>query len=135
MGTYTKQRANDRLTIPGASAYPCMKISRWKTFVSSTRGFSLYNINKSGICFESSRIYKKGEVVCVMVKIPGEKRFYVEASIKWVEDKPRTAGYCVGAQLQPFGKGKNLNSFKTLQRLRDLHNKYNEAFQPALSHS
>jgi Tfp pilus assembly protein PilZ len=135
MGSYTKHRANDRLTIPGASAYPCMRISRWKSFLRSTRSYSLYNINKSGICFESSRLYKMGEVVCIMVKIPGEKSFYVEASIKWIEDKPRSAGYSIGAQLQPFGKGKNLNSFKTLQRLRDLHKKHSEVLQTSLAHS
>jgi hypothetical protein len=135
MATYKKQRANDRLEIPGAAAYPCMKINRWKSFFPSTRGLSLYNINKSGICFESSRLYKKGEVICIMVKIPGEKSFFVEAGIKWIEDKPRSAGYCIGAQLQPFGRGKNFNSYKTLQRLRDLHKKYSEVLHASLAPS
>ena len=135
MGSYTKQRTNERLEIPGAIAYPCVKINRWRFLLGSVKGMSLYNINKSGICFESGKLYKKGAVICIMVKIPGEKPFFVEANIKWVEDKPRSAGYSIGAQLQPFGKGKNLNSFKTLYRLRELHKKYDGVLQTAMAHS
>jgi hypothetical protein len=135
MGTYQKHRANDRLKIPGASVYPCKRISHLRLIFGSIRGLTLFNINKSGICFESSNLYKKGEIICIMVKIPGEKRFFVEACVKWLEDKPESSRYYVGAQLQPFGKGKNLNSYKTLHRLRELHKKYNDSIHPALAHS
>ena len=135
MGTYQKHRTNDRLKIPGANVIPCKKISHLKLIFGSFKGLTLFNINKSGICFESTSLYKKGDVVCVLVKIPGEKRFYVEACVKWQEDKPGSSHYFVGAQLQPYGKGKNFNSYKTLQRLRDLHEKYNDSLQSALAQS
>jgi hypothetical protein len=135
MATYTKQRSNDRLKIPGAVVYPCLKVNRWSFFLGSIKASELYNINKSGICFESGKLYRKGESVCVMVKIPGEKRFYVEANIKWIEDKPKSSGYYIGAQLQPFGKGRKFNSYKTLHRLRELHKKYDETLYTAMAHS
>lgn len=135
MGTYQKQRSNDRIEIPGAVVFPCVKINRWKFFLRAVKGMALYNINKSGICFESNKLYRIGEVVCILVKIPGEKSFFVEASIKWIDDKTIGTGYCIGAQLQPFGKGRAFNSYRTLQRLRDLHKKHNDVLHTAIAHS
>lgn len=86
----------------------------------------LCNITKSGICFESDKKFDAGEKVCVDIRIPGEKELRLYGNIKWTSDDRSVNSGLIGAQFSAFGKGRDYNSLKSLDRLRILHKKYGQ---------
>ena len=68
-----------------------------------------------------------GEPVFVDIKIPGEKNIRLIGNIKWINHRFPGKSSLIGAQFLAFGKGRNYNSTKTLERLRDLYSRYSAA--------
>ena len=87
----------------------------------------LFNITKSGICFASDKKFDAGEHVCIDIIIPGEKELRLYGSIKWISEDMASEACLIGAQFSAFGKGRNYNSLKSLDRLRTLHQEYGRA--------
>jgi hypothetical protein len=118
-----EQRAADRIRIPGAVVV-FKKRNKFGFFERQSKPMQLFNINKSGLCFESDRQLNYGEYFAVDVSIPGEDNFRLLGNVRWAEEKYRNDSHRIGAQFLAFGKGRNYNSIKSLERLRELHNKY-----------
>jgi hypothetical protein len=118
-----EQRATERIYIPGALVV-FRKRNKLGLFERFSRPMELYNITKSGICFRSDRRLNRGEPVCVDIIIPGEKTIRLVGSVKWT-DEQRAFDHClIGAQFSAFGRGKNYNPIKSLERLREIQYKY-----------
>ena len=119
------KRAFDRIQIPGASVI-FRKKNKLGFFERFSRPMELFNITKSGICFASERKFDAGEYVCIDIIIPGEKELRLYGSIKWISEDMATEAGLFGAQCSAFGKGRNYNSLKSLDRLRTLHQEYGQ---------
>ena len=123
MAEKSEKRAFDRLKIPGASVI-FRKRNKLGLFERASRPMALYNITKSGVCFESDKKYERGEPVLIDIQIPGEEELRLYGRIKWISEDGRDFNCLIGAQFSAFGKGRNYNSLKSLDRLRSLHNKF-----------
>jgi hypothetical protein len=119
------KRAFDRIQIPGASVI-FRKKNKLGFFERFSRPMELFNITKSGVCFASDKIFYAGEHVCIDIIIPGEKEIRLYGSIKWISEDMSTDARLIGAQFSAFGKGRNYNSLKSLDRLRTLHQEYGQ---------
>ena len=84
----------------------------------------LYNLTKSGICFRSDRRLHRGEPLCVDILIPGEKIIRLLGNVMWTDEQSPARDCMIGAQFSAFGKGRNYNSIRSLERLREIQNKY-----------
>lgn len=126
MSNSQDKRTFDRLHIPGAVVL-FRKRNKINLFDRFSRPMQLFNITKSGICFESERNFNRGEPVFVYIKIPGEKDIRIIGSIKWIDHRLPGKSSLIGAQFLAFGKGRNYNSIKTLERLRELYSRYSAA--------
>jgi hypothetical protein len=118
-----EQRAFDRIHIPGALVV-FRKRNKLGFFERFSKPMELYNITKSGICFRSDRKLRRGEPLCVDIIIPGEKTIRLLGSVMWMDDKSTTRECMIGAQFTAFGKGRNYNSIRSLERLREIQQKY-----------
>jgi hypothetical protein len=119
----SEKRAFDRIRIPGASVI-FRKKNKLGFFERFSRPMELFNITKSGICFASDKRFDAGEYVCIEIIIPGEKELRLYGSIKWISEDMSSEACLIGAQFSAFGKGRNYNSLKSLDRLRTLHQEY-----------
>jgi hypothetical protein len=117
------KRAFDRLQIPGALVI-FRKKNKLGFFERYSKPMELFNITKSGVCFASDKKFDAGENVCIDIKIPGEKELRLFGNIKWISENLASAVCLIGAQFSAFGKGRNYNSLKSLDRLRSLHQEY-----------
>ena len=118
-----EKRAYERMAIPGAAVVFRRK-NRLGLFERFSRPMELYNITKSGICFKSEKKLARGSTLYVDIIIPGEKTLRLIGHVKWIEDEFSPGACLIGAQFYAYGKGKNYNSIKALERLRKLHDKY-----------
>jgi len=118
-----EQRAADRIIIPGAVVI-YKKRNRLGLFERSSKPMQLYNINKSGICFECDRKLTNGEPLWFEIIIPGEENLRLFGTVKWIDQKYPENICLIGAQFIAFGQGRNYNTIRSLERLRELHNKY-----------
>jgi hypothetical protein len=117
------QRAFDRIHIPGALVI-FRKRNKLGFFERFSRPMELYNITKSGICFRSDRKLNRGEPLCVDILIPGEKIIRLLGNVMWMDEKSPARECMIGAQFSAFGKGRNYNSIRSLERLREIQTKY-----------
>ena len=117
------KRAFNRMQIPGASVI-FRKKNKLGFFERFSKPMELFNITKSGICFASDKKFDAGEHVCIDIIIPGEKELRLYGNIKWISEDMVTEACLIGAQFSAFGKGRNYNSLKSLDRLRSLHQDY-----------
>jgi len=123
MGDKREQRAVDRIRIPGAVVV-FKKRNKFGLFERQSKPMQLYNINKSGLCFESDKHMHYGDSFAVDILIPGEENIRLLGNVRWMDQK-YTNNFCrIGAQFHAFGKGRNYNTIKSMERLRELHNKY-----------
>ena len=118
-----EQRATDRIHIPGALVV-FRKRNKLGMFERFSKPMELYNITKSGVCFKSDRRLQRGEPLCVDIIIPGEKSIRLLGSVKWTDDNSPSHHCMIGAQFKAFGKGRNYNSIRSLERLREIQQKY-----------
>jgi hypothetical protein len=118
-----EQRRADRIKIPGAVVI-YKKRNRFGIFERPSKPMQLYNINKSGICFESDKILSNGEPLWFDIIIPGEQSLRLFGNVKWIDDKYPENHCLIGAQFLAFGQGRHYNSIRSLERLRELHHRY-----------
>lgn len=118
-----EQRAVDRIRIPGAVVV-FKKRNRFGLFERQSKPMQLYNINKSGLCFESDKQMNYGDSFAVDILIPGEENIRLLGNVRWMDQKYANNFCRIGAQFHAFGKGRNYNSIRSLERLRELHTKY-----------
>jgi len=111
------------MEIPGASVV-YRKKNKLGFFERFSKPMVLFNITKSGVCFASEKKFDAGENVCIDIIIPGEKELRLYGSIKWISEDMANDARLIGAQFSAFGKGRNYNSLKSLDRLRTLHQDY-----------
>ena len=117
------KRATDRLSIPGATVV-FRKRNALGVFELFSRPVPLYNFTKSGICFQSERKFRMGELLHIDITIPNEKTLRLVGEIRWIEDNMDENSCTVGAQFSAFGKGRNYNPLRALEKLRRLQQKY-----------
>ncbi len=117
------KRAFNRMQIPGASVI-FRKKNKLGFFDRFSKPMQLFNITKSGVCFAADKKFDAGEYVCINIIIPGEKELRLYGSIKWISEDIANDGCLIGAQFSAFGKGRNYNPLKSLDRLRTLHQEY-----------
>ena len=119
------KRAFNRMQIPGASVI-FRKKNKLGFFDRFSKPMQLFNITKSGVCFAADKKFDAGENVCIDIIIPGEKELRLYGSIKWISEDIVSDSCLIGAQFSAFGKGRNYNPLKSLDRLRTLHQEYGQ---------
>jgi len=117
------KRNTDRIHIPDATVIFRYR-NRFNFFERFSRPMKLYNLTKSGLCFRSERRLDPGVALSVDIIIPGEKRLRLIGAVKWIDDRTADETCLIGAQFTAFGKGRNYNSIRSLERLRRLQQKY-----------
>ena len=117
------KRAFDRIEIPGAFVM-FRKRNKFGFLERSSKPMQLFNLTKSGICFECDKKFYTGEPVCVNIQIPGEQSLRLYGKIRWIGDDLIGEAQLIGAQFSAFGKGRNYNPVRSLDHLRTLQNKY-----------
>ncbi len=118
-----EKRAVSRIQIPEATV-SFKRGSRFPIIERFSRPYSLQDITKSGLCFESPDSFKRGELVHFDIRIPGEKTIRIEANVCWTQSGNGSSVHRVGAQFRPFGKGIHMNSMRSLETLRVIETKY-----------
>jgi hypothetical protein len=114
----------DRFKIPDAFIEIFTDQTRFLLFTKFTRKMPLHNLSKSGICFVSSKPYKKGQFLLLNVNIPGERKIKLKADVCWVKNGYQKDKYLVGSQIRAFGNQDKFNSFSILKRLKEIEYKY-----------
>ena len=76
------------------------------------------DINKSGACLQSEEPLKGGDLINLIISVPGERRILVKGYIKWITFDQNNSHACMGTQFLAYGKGKKYNSSGSLERLR-----------------
>jgi hypothetical protein len=117
------KRASDRLNIPGASLV-FRKRNALGVFELFPRPAQLFNFTKSGVCFQSEKKFRLGELIYVDISIPNEKPLRLVGEVRWIDDNIENDTCTVGAQFSAFGKGRNYNPLRALEKLRRLQQKY-----------
>ena len=117
------QRFTDRVMIPGATVI-FRKRNKLGFFERVSRPMELYNFTKSGICFRSEKRFRLGDSICVDIIIPDEKSLRLVGQVRWIDDDIPSETCIIGAQFKAFGKGRNYNPMRTLEKLRILHSKF-----------
>ena len=123
MDTEKDKRNTDRIQIPDAVVIFRQR-NRLGLFERFSRPMKLYNLTKSGVCFRSEKRLDPGSSLCVDIIIPGEKKLRMIGDVKWIDDRMADKSCLIGAQFTAFGKGRNYNSIRSLERLRRLQEKY-----------
>jgi hypothetical protein len=119
------QRATDRVKIPGGSVV-YRKRNKLGFFDRFSKPMELFNITKSGICFKSNKMFPRGETLLIEIIIPGEQSLRLLGVVKWIENPITNHEIYIGAQFTAFGKGRNYNPIKSLERLRFIQEKFSE---------
>jgi hypothetical protein len=76
------------------------------------------DINKSGACIQSEEPLKGGDIINLIISIPGERKILVKGYIKWITFVHDNSYACMGTQFLAYGDGKKYNSSGSLERLR-----------------
>ena len=119
------QRATDRVKIPGGSVL-YRKRNKFGLFDRFSKPMELFNITKSGVCFKSDKLFHRGEVLLIEIIIPGEQSLRLLGVVKWIENPFSNHHTLIGAQFSAFGKGRDYNPIKSLERLRFIQEKFSE---------
>ena len=119
-----KRALIDRFIIPDAFIEIFTDQTRLFLLPKFSRKMPLYNLSKSGICFISSKPYKKGQFLLLNVNIPGERKIKLKTDVRWVKNGYQKNKYLVGTQIRAFGNQDIFNSMSTLKRLKEIENKY-----------
>ncbi len=117
------KRHTDRIRIPEAMVIFRQR-SRIGFFERFSRPMKLCNLTKSGLCFRSEKPLNPGSPLCVDIIIPGEKKLRLIGDVKWIDERMTDRTCLIGAQFTAFGRGRNYNSIRSLERLRKLQEKY-----------
>jgi hypothetical protein len=119
------QRATDRVKIPGGSVV-YRKRNKLGLFDRFSKPMELFNITKSGVCFKSDKMFDRGETLLIEIIIPGEQALRLLGVVRWIENPLNNHDTLIGAQFAAFGKGRNYNPIKSLERLRFIQEKFSE---------
>ena len=123
------RRSFDRLNIPAATVQVMDKkwfdlISNYLSFITpgkGTKDIIIKDISKSGACFMCEHQHEWGDPVHLVISIPGEKNIWIKGNVRWVKRQDEQFQYCIGIQFYAYGDGKKLNSMRTLEQLRNVH--------------
>jgi hypothetical protein len=121
--TQRDKRNTERIRIPEATVVFRQR-NRIGLFERFSRPMKLYNLTKSGLCFRSEKRIHPGSSLYVEIIIPGEKKLRMIGDVKWIDERMADDTCLIGAQFTAFGKGRNYNSIRSLERLRKLQEKY-----------
>ncbi|MGC9364290.1 MAG: PilZ domain-containing protein [Fidelibacterota bacterium] len=117
-----EKRTCHRFEIPNASLqYKTIGFFRSKKYLNTIR---LYNISKGGLSFACDDELRKGKTVIVKLFIPKEDPLELLAKVCWQRESSDGYSLATGIAYHPFGKGSNMNSPESLDRLRELDKKY-----------
>jgi Tfp pilus assembly protein PilZ len=89
-----------------------------------SRPTPLFNFTKSGFCFNSDKKFRHGEKIHVDIKIPNEKSLRLVGEVRWIDENRHDDTCTIGAQFSAFGKGRNYNPIRALEKLRRIQQKY-----------
>jgi hypothetical protein len=117
------KRNTERIRIPEAKVVFRQR-NRLGFLERFSRPMKLYNLTKSGLCFRSDKRLHPGASLSVDIIIPGEKKLRMIGDVKWIDERMADDTCLIGAQFSAFGKGRNYNSIRSLERLRKLQEKY-----------
>ena len=117
------KRAAERLLIPGATV-AFRKRNALGVFELFSRPSELFNFTKSGICFHSEKKFRLGDIIYIDINIPGEKLLRLVGEVRWIDENIEDDTCTIGAQFSAFGKGRNYNPLRALDKLRRLQQKY-----------
>jgi hypothetical protein len=117
------KRATDRFNIPGATIV-FRKRNALGVFEFFSRPTPLFNFTKSGVCFQSEKKFHLGDLIYVDINIPNEKPLRLVGEVRWIDENINDDTCTIGAQFSAFGKGRNYNPLRALEKLRRLQQKY-----------
>jgi hypothetical protein len=123
------RRSFHRLVIPQATAALMDKmwfdlVKNYLSFiipVNSSKSIIIKDISKSGACLVCEHRHECGDPIHLVVSIPGEKNILLKGHVRWVKKQDNQVQYCIGTQFYAYGSSKNLNSLRSLEKLRLVH--------------
>ena len=132
------RRSYDRLVIPEATALKMEQVwfdlmSNYLSFVipvNTTKDIIIKDISKSGACIMCEHRHECGDTMHLVVSIPGEKNIWIKGRVLWVRKHDDQIQYCIGTQFYAYGSGKNLNSMRSLEQLRLVHQRDSVLYDP-----
>jgi len=120
------RRSFDRLEIPGMNAI--LLRGQWYQILSYKLLFrvlkflfkktQLKNISVSGACIFNDRNYNKGDMVHMIISVPGASYIPVKGSVRWSSENTGNNGFA-GVQFEAFSSGKKYNSYNSLKQLQN----------------
>ena len=115
----TDRQTQTRMNFPNTSLFIKQTQSLLKKFSYNGQN-EIINLSKSGAGIISNLRLKKGEIIQLKIKFPGEKDLILKGKIKWTNPKNGNGTNRCGIQFHPFGDKRNYNSFESLERLKSL---------------
>lgn len=118
-----ERRALERIVVPDSTVH--YKQTGSSIFFKREIGpLLLINLNKSGACFEARQELEIRNQISLKIRIHGEKVLNLKGQVRWYAPAKGQERVKVGIQFLPFGKSRNYNSLQTLNRLREIQERY-----------
>jgi hypothetical protein len=121
------QRKFDRIEIPDASVNIYIGQKKFKLFPGYSKSLPLKDLTKCGLCFKCERQLNIGQIVELRVNTGKTRPFRLKVKILWCVQDEVDRRYTTGARIMPFGSMNNLNSMRSLHRLKELELTFSEA--------
>ena len=106
-----ERRHSDRFEVPGASVNYVLQDG-------NRAQMPLRNITHGGICFGIEHSLKKGDLVDIDIKLPGNAAISVRGNVVW------SSRMDAAVQFLPFGTDERYNSFTSYQKIKNLLSDY-----------
>ena len=113
-----ERRSLKRIQVPGAKVR-LKKSSGLGVFNLLSKESAIIDISKSGLSFEINDDFHSGDIIYIRITFPDGKSFNLKGKIRWFTDDVSECSR-VGIQFHPFGSGRNYNSLKALEYLRNM---------------
>lgn len=114
------RRLLTRIQIPGARVQ-VKKTGSTTLFSGLSKAQDIVNLSKSGLCFQTSKKFDRGENLNMKLSFPDGRNINLKGQIRWQNIQHSNSDYAVGIQFSPFGTASNYNSIAALDYLRSLN--------------
>jgi hypothetical protein len=119
-----ERRYIDRIYIPGASLY-YRKFTRFNFLKRFHGPMSLTDISKSTVSIPAQLSFKTRTVLDIKIILPKNQIINLKGAIRGFETNHANNSYKTVIQFQPYGYGREYNSFRSKRKLdRFLADKY-----------
>jgi len=114
-----ERRYSQRHQFPDSNVF-CQESSALGIFKQYSDPLPLNDLNRSGLGFQTDKLYSYGDKIHLKVEIPGHQKISVIGEVRWVSELGMDSYKKVGIQFLPFGTMKGYNSFSAREKLERL---------------